>query len=157
MTADPRATMRRVTAKLIPFLFILYIVAFLDRTNINFAQLQMQPDLGARIFTDGVFGQGKGIFFLGYFLFEVPSNLVLARVGARRWICRIMVTWGVIAMAMSLTRTPSAFYAFRFLLGAAEAGFFPGMILYLTYWYTTKERAHIIALFMTAIPISAVV
>lgn len=142
------APLNKVTTRLIPFMFVLYIVAYLDRVNVGFAKLQMQPDLG---FSDTVYGTGAGIFFLGYFLFEVPSNLILEKVGARRWIARIMVTWGILAMAMMFTNSKATFYTIRFLLGIAEAGFFPGMILYLTYWYTAAERARMIALFMTAI------
>jgi MFS family permease len=114
----------------------------------------MQPDLR---FGNALFGLGKGIFFLGYFLFEVPSNLMLARFGARRWICGIMLAWGVIAMAMLFATTPALFCALRFLLGLAEAGFFPGVVLYLTYWYTPSERAQIVALFMTGIPVSSLI
>jgi D-galactonate transporter len=146
-----RGTLRKVTQRLIPFLFVLYIVAYLDRVNIGFAQLQMKQALH---FSDAAYGIGAGIFFIGYFCFEVPSNLLLERVGARRWIARIMVTWGLIAMAMMFLHSVFSLYALRFLLGAAEAGFFPGIILYLTYWYTTAERARIVALFMTATMLS---
>jgi MFS family permease len=125
-------TLRKVTLRLIPFLFLLYIVAWLDRMNVGFAALQMNSDLG---FSSAAFGFGSGVFFLGYCLFEVPSNLVLHRVGARRWIARIMMSWGVISIAMMFVRTPLTFYVLRFLLGAAEAGFFPGMIYYLSLWY----------------------
>ena len=117
------AALRRVTLRLIPFLFVLYIVAWLDRVNVGFAALQMNSDLG---FSSAAFGFGSGVFFVGYCLFEVPSNLVLHRVGARRWIARIMFTWGAISVAMMFVRTTLAFYVLRFLLGAAEAGFFPG-------------------------------
>jgi MFS transporter, ACS family, tartrate transporter len=144
----------RVRRRIIPFLFLLYIAAYLDRVNIGFAALQMNQDLGL---SPAVYGFGAGIFFLGYFLFEVPSNLVMARVGARRWIARIMITWGVISSSMMLVRGPMSFYALRFLLGVAEAGFFPGMILYLTYWFPTRERAGAISLFMTAIALAGVV
>src|SRR6185437_7218457 len=148
------AALYKVTRRLVPFLFLLYIVAYLDRVNVNFAQLQMKQALG---FSDSVYGLGAGIFFLGYFLFEVPSNLILERVGARRWIARIMLTWGLVAMAMVLMRHAASFYSLRFLLGLAEAGFFPGIILYLTYWFTAAERARIIALFMTATALSSVI
>src|SRR5438067_6941606 len=128
-------------------MFVLYVVAYLDRINVGFAALQMRQDLG---FTDTVYGLGAGIFFIGYFLFEVPSNLIMHRVGARVWMARIMITWGVISAAMMLVRGVRSFYALRFLLGAAEAGFFPGMILYLTYWFPAAEQARAVARFMTA-------
>ena len=145
------ATIRRVTLRLVPFLMVCYFVSFVDRVNLGFAALQMVRDL--RI-SSTVFGLGGGIFFLSYFLFEVPSNLALARVGARLWIARIMITWGVLAAAMALVSGPQSLYAMRFLLGAAEAGFFPGVMLYLTYWFPAEYRARIIALFTVAIPIS---
>src|SRR2546429_4575609 len=145
------AALRRVTLRLIPFLFVLYIVAWLDRVNVGFAALQMNSDLG---FSSAAFGFGSGVFFLGYCLFEVPSNLVLQRVGARRWIARIMMSWGAISVAMMFVRTTLAFYVLRFLLGAAEAGFFPGMIYYLSLWYPETQRARAIAAFMTAVPVS---
>jgi MFS transporter, ACS family, tartrate transporter len=148
------ATLRKVTLRLIPFLFILYIVAWLDRVNVGFAGLQMNSDLG---FSSAAFGFGSGVFFLGYCLFEVPSNLVLHRVGARRWIARIMISWGAISTAMMFVRTTPTFYLLRFLLGAAEAGFFPGVVYYLSHWYPEGQRARAIAAFMTAVPVSAVV
>jgi ACS family tartrate transporter-like MFS transporter len=148
-----RATLAKITLRLIPFMFVLYIVAFLDRVNVGFAALQMNEDLG---FSDTVYGLGAGIFFIGYFVFEVPSNLIMERVGARVWIARIMITWGVISSAMFLVGGETSFYILRFLLGVAEAGFFPGMILYLTYWFPARERARRVALFMTAIPIAGV-
>src|SRR2546421_12580865 len=130
MTPDiATAALRRVTLRLIPFLFVLYIVAWLDRVNVGFAALQMNSDLG---FSDAAFGFGSGVFFVGYCLFEVPSNLILARVGARLWISRIMLTWGLISIGMMFVRTPVTFCILRFLLGAAEAGFFPGVIYYLS-------------------------
>ncbi|HEY8256431.1 MAG TPA: MFS transporter [Gemmatimonadales bacterium] len=153
MTPEQSA-LRKVTRRLLPFLFLLYIVCFLDRVNIGFAALQMNHDLG---FSPAVYGFGAGIFFLGYVLFEVPSNLMLARVGARRWIARIMITWGIIASAMMFVRGPLSLFALRFLLGAAEAGFFPGMIYYLSGWFPAAERARAIARFMVAIPLSGVV
>ncbi|HZO90381.1 MAG TPA: MFS transporter [Chthonomonadaceae bacterium] len=149
-----RVVLGKATRRLIPFLFILYVVAYLDRVNVGFAKLQMGRALHL---SDTVFGAGMGIFFLGYFLFEVPSNLILERVGARRWIARIMISWGLIAMAMLFTRDKASFYGLRFLLGLAEAGFFPGIILYLTYWFTAAERARVVALFMTAGTISQVI
>ncbi len=147
-------TLRRVTLRLIPFLFILYIVAWLDRVNVGFAALQMNSDLG---FSSAAFGLGSGMFFLGYCLFEVPSNLVLHRVGARRWIARIMMSWGAISVAMMFVRTTTAFYILRFLLGAAEAGFFPGVVYYLSHWYPEGQRARAIAAFMTAVPVSGLI
>jgi len=137
----------RVRRRLIPFLFLLYIVAYLDRINVGFAALQMNAALG---FSGTTYGFGAGIFFLSYTLFEIPSNVILARVGARLWIARIMVTWGLVSSAMMLVRSPTAFYTLRFVLGAAEAGFFPGMIYYLTQWFPARERARTIAAFMTA-------
>ena len=147
-------TLRKVTLRLIPFLFLLYIVAWLDRVNVGFAGLQMNADLG---FSSAAFGFGSGVFFLGYCLFEVPSNLVLHRVGARRWISRIMVSWGAISATMMFVRTAPTFYVLRFLLGAAEAGFFPGVVYYLSHWYPEGQRARAIAAFMTAVPVSGVV
>ena len=147
-------TLRKVTLRLIPFLFILYIVAWLDRVNVGFAALQMNADLG---FSSAAFGFGSGVFFLGYCLFEVPSNLVLHRVGARRWISRIMISWGAISGAMMFVRTAPTFYVLRFLLGAAEAGFFPGVVYYLSHWYPEGQRARAIAAFMTAVPVSGVI
>jgi MFS transporter, ACS family, tartrate transporter len=144
----------RVSRRLIPFLFLLYILNFLDRVNVGFAALEMNRDLG---FGPAVYGLGAGIFFIGYCLFEVPSNLVLYRTGARLWIARIMVTWGLAASAMMLVRTPASFYTLRFLLGVAEAGFFPGIIFYLTYWYPARERARAYAWFLAAIPVSGVI
>lgn len=146
------AVMRRVTWRILPFLMLCYFVSFVDRVNAGFGALEMNHDLHL---SPAVFGLGGGLFFVSYFLFEVPSNLVLARVGARRWIARIMITWGIIAAAMALVRGPHTFYLVRFLLGAAEAGFFPGVILYLTYWFPAEYRARIVGIFMIAIPISA--
>lgn len=148
------ATLRRVTRRLIPFLFLLYIANYLDRVNVSFAALQMNRDLG---FSGTAYGLGAGMFFLGYCLFQVPSNLVLERVGARRWIGSIMITWGAIASSMMLVRGVAGFYALRFLLGVVEAGFFPGMIFYLATWFPAAERARAVARFMTAIPLSGVV
>jgi ACS family tartrate transporter-like MFS transporter len=149
-----RTTLAKITLRLIPFMFVLYIVAFLDRVNVGFAALQMNENLG---FSDTVYGIGAGIFFIGYFIFEVPSNLIMEKVGARIWIARIMLTWGVISSAMFLVGGETSFYILRFLLGVAEAGFFPGMILYLTYWFPARERARAVALFMAAIPLSGVI
>jgi ACS family tartrate transporter-like MFS transporter len=145
------ATLKKVTWRLIPFMMVLYFVAFLDRVNVGFAALQMNADLG---FSATVYGAGAGIFFLGYVLFEVPSNIALQKYGARIWIARIMLSWGLISGGMAFVQGPNSFYAMRFLLGVAEAGFFPGMILYLTFWYPVKHRAYVIGAFMMAIPIS---
>jgi len=147
------ATYRKVTARLLPILILCYLVAYLDRVNIGFARLQMMDDLG---FSETVYGFGAGIFFLGYFLFEVPSNIILHRVGARVWIGRIMITWGLVSGSFMFVKTPAMFYSLRFLLGLAEAGFYPGIILYLTYWFPSSRRARMTSLFMTAIPISGV-
>ncbi len=147
------AVVRRLTWRLVPFLFLLYIVAYLDRTNVGFAALQMQQQFG---FSDAVYGLGAGMFFAGYFCFQVPSNLMLERVGARRWIATLMVIWGVISSAMVLVSGPRSFYALRFLLGAAEAGFFPGIIFYFRNWFPARARARTVARFMTAAPLSGV-
>jgi MFS transporter, ACS family, tartrate transporter len=147
-------TLRKVTWRLIPFLFVLYVIAWLDRVNVGFAGLQMNADLG---FSSTVFGLGSGIFFLGYCLFEIPSNIILERVGARLWIARIMVTWGLISAGLMLVRTPPLFYVLRFLLGVAEAGFFPGVIYYLSLWYPAAQRARAIAAFMTAVPVTGLI
>src|ERR1044071_5673439 len=147
-------TLRKVTWRLIPFLFVLYVIAWLDRVNVGFAGLQMNADLG---FSSTVFGFGSGIFFLGYCLFEIPSNIILERVGARIWIARIMVTWGLISAGLMFVRTPALFYLLRFLLGVAEAGFFPGVIYYLSLWYPAAQRARAIAAFMTAVPVTGVI
>ena len=144
--------MRLVSRRLVPFLFILYVFNVLDRTNVGIAALQMNGDLG---FSSAAFGVGAGIFFLGYSLFEVPSNLMLARVGARRWIAIILMTWGAIASCLMFVRTPAQFYMLRFLLGAAEAGFFPGIIFYLCQWFPPPQRARATSQFMIAIPLSA--
>ena len=149
---DARATARayaKVFWRLVPFLMLCYVIAYLDRVNVGFAKLQMSQDLG---FSEAVFGLGAGVFFLGYFLFEVPSNLLMHRIGARIWIARIMITWGILSALFMFVETPTGFYVLRFLLGLAEAGFYPGVILYLTYWYPAQRRAKIIALFMSAIP-----
>jgi ACS family tartrate transporter-like MFS transporter len=149
--AVERETVSKVTWHLIPFLFLCYIIAYIDRINVSFAGLQLQKAFGvdASHYYE-IYGWGAGLFFLGYFLFEVPSNLALHRVGARLWIARIMVVWGCVSSAMMFVHTPTAFYVMRFLLGVAEAGFFPGIILYLTYWYRVQDRARTVALFATA-------
>src|SRR5262245_22019909 len=141
-TPDAEAALARAARRLIPFLVVLYVVSFLDRVNVGFVALTMNRDLGLGPL---VFGWGAGILFFGYFLCEVPSNLMLERLGARAWIARIMVSWGVVSAGMALVHGPASFFALRFLLGAAEAGFFPGMILYLTYWFPSARRARITA------------
>jgi MFS transporter, ACS family, tartrate transporter len=148
------AAIAKARRRLLPFLFVLYIVAYLDRINVGFAALEMNRALRL---SDTVFGLGAGLFFVGYFLFEIPSNLILTRVGARRWIARIMVSWGAMAIAMAFVRGAASFYTMRILLGVAEAGFFPGIILYLTYWFPPREQARAIATFMTATAIAGVI
>jgi ACS family tartrate transporter-like MFS transporter len=149
-----RATLAKVAWRLIPFLGVLYFFAFLDRVNVGFAALTMNADLGL---SAAAYGLGSGIFFLGYVLFEVPSNVLLERFGARAWIARIMISWGVLSAAMAFVQGPASFYTVRFLLGVAEAGFFPGIIYYLTCWFPSRYRARIIALFMVALPLSSVI
>ena len=145
---------RRVSWRLMPFLFLCFVAAYLDRVNVGFAKLQMLGDLR---FSDTVYGIGAGIFFIGYFLFEVPSNLLMTRTGARIWIARIMISWGLISSALMFVDSVASFYVLRFLLGAAEAGFFPGIILYLTYWYPAHRRARMVALFMSGVAVAGVV
>jgi MFS family permease len=146
-------TYAKVTMRLVPFLFICYFAAYLDRVNVGFAKLQMLSELK---FSETVYGLGAGIFFLGYVLFEVPSNIIMHKVGARLWISRIMITWGLISGAMAFVTTPTSFYILRFLLGVAEAGFIPGVLLYLTYWYPADRRGRITAIFLAAIPVSSI-
>ncbi|WP_432239657.1 MFS transporter [Herbaspirillum robiniae] len=145
---------RRAAWRFIPLLFVSYVVAYLDRVNIGFAKLQMLSDLQ---FSDAVYGLGAGLFFLGYFIFEVPSNLLLHKLGARRWIARIMISWGLLSALTAWVDTPAAFYVIRFLLGVAEAGFFPGVILYLTYWFPAHRRGRMTAMFMAGNPVSGIV
>jgi MFS transporter, ACS family, tartrate transporter len=147
VTLEERA-FRKATRRLIPFLFLIYVVAYLDRVNVSFAQLQLEDDLG---FSDTIFGIGAGIFSLGYVIFGVPSNLALARFGARRWLAALMIVWGLISASMMFITSPESFYVLRFLLGAAEAGFFPGIILFLTWWFPERERTQAVALFLTAV------
>jgi ACS family tartrate transporter-like MFS transporter len=148
------AILRKAAWRLIPLMMLMYVASFLDRVNIGFAALQMNQDLG---FSPQIYGFGAGIFFWGYFLFEVPSNLMLEKVGARLWMCRIMVTWGLLSMVTAFVTGPVSFFAVRFLLGAAEAGLYPGMILYMTYWFPQATRARFIALFLAAVPLSNVI
>jgi len=147
-------TLRKVGWRLIPLLALGYLAAFIDRVNVSFAALQMNRDLG---FSATVYGFGAGILFIGYALFEVPSNLILHRVGGRRWLARIMLTWGITAGAMALVRGASGFFVLRFLLGVAEAGFFPGVLYFLTYWVPAAHRARLVGLFMIAIPVSTAI
>src|ERR1700742_911625 len=148
------STIRAISWRLIPFLVLAYFLSYLDRVNLGFAGLTMNAELN---FSPTVFSWGAGIFFIGYFLFEVPSNLALERFGASRWIARIMVTWGIISALMAVVGGVWSFYTVRFLLGVAEAGFFPGIILYLTYWYPAEYRARFLAAFAIAVPVSTVI
>jgi ACS family tartrate transporter-like MFS transporter len=149
-----QSAIAKAARRLLPFLCLCYMVNFLDRVNVGFAALSMNADLG---FSPSVFGAGAGIFFACYILFEVPSNLALQRFGARIWIARIMISWGIVATAMALVHSEGSFYALRLLLGIAEAGFFPGIILYLTYWFPARERARIVSVFMAAVPLATVI
>ncbi|GHK02379.1 MFS transporter [Streptomyces sp. Y2F8-2] len=151
--ARENAVFRKVTARIVPFLMLCYVVSYLDRVNVGFAKLQMSAQLGI---SDAAYGLGAGLFFIGYFLFEVPSNLILQRVGARTWIARIMISWGLVSAASMFVTNEATFYVLRFLLGAAEAGFYPGVILYCTYWFPSHRRARVIALFMSAIPVAGI-
>lgn len=150
-SAIERQTMTKVYLHLLPFCFILYFICYLDRANIGFAALTMNKDLGLSSY---IYGLGAGAFFWGYFILEVPSNLILDKVGARRWICRIMISWGIVSGCFAFTQGPISFFCLRFALGLAEAGFFPGIILYFTFWFPPLHRARIIAGFMAAIPVS---
>src|SRR5579862_3752682 len=148
------STMRAVSWRLMPFLLAAYIICYIDRVNIGFASLQMNKAVGIDPKT---YGLGAGIFFIGYIILEVPSNLCLERFGASKWIARIMITWGLASGAFALIGGPISFLVLRFLLGAAEAGFFPGVILYLTYWYPATYRAKIVGIFMVAIPVAGMI
>jgi sugar phosphate permease len=154
LSADEAKTYAKVDLRLIPFLFLCYILAYLDRVNLGFAKLQMTKDLAL---SDAAFATGAGIFFIGYFFFEVPSNVLLKRFGARAWIARIMISWGIISACMMFVRSEWAFYSMRFVLGIAEAGFFPGIIFYLTLWYPSRLRSTRTALFIAAIAVSGVI
>lgn len=146
--------MKKLTWKIIPFLMLLYFIAFLDRVNISFASLQMNADLGL---SSIAYGFGASMFFIGYFFFEVPSNLILAKVGARVWIARIMITWGIVSLCMAFVSGEKSFYVLRFLLGASEAGFFPGIMVYIATWFPTSYRARVTGVFMVAIPLSGLI
>ncbi|WP_371142950.1 MFS transporter [Burkholderia cepacia] len=152
--ADLDALYRRIGWKLMPLLLVAQVLAYLDRVNVGAAKLQMAGDLGL---SDTVYGIGAGIFFVGYFLFEVPSNLMLHRVGARVWIARIMVTWGIVSAAAAWVHSPATFYLQRLILGVAEAGFFPGIVLYLTYWFPAHRRGRMTTLFMSATAVAGIV
>ncbi|MFJ9411488.1 MFS transporter [Streptomyces sp. NPDC101393] len=151
--ARENAVFRKVVLRIVPFLILCYVFSYLDRVNVGFAKLQMSDELGL---SEAAYGLGAGLFFIGYFLFEVPSNLMLQRVGARTWIARIMITWGLVSGAFSFVTSETMFYVLRFLLGAAEAGFYPGVILYCTYWFPSHRRARVIAMFMSAIPVAGI-
>ncbi len=144
---------KKVFWRIMPFLMLCYVIAYLDRVNVGFAKLQMSQDLG---FSETVFGLGAGLFFIGYFLFEVPSNILMHKVGARIWIARIMITWGLLSAVFMFVQNATQFYILRFLLGLAEAGFYPGIILYLTYWFPSHRRAKVIAVFMSGIPVAGI-
>jgi len=154
LSLTERALFSRAARRIIPVMILLYTISFLDRVNVGFAALTMNHALG---FTPEIFGWGVGIFFVGYFLFEVPSNIVIEKLGARLWICRIMLTWGLISGAMAFVSSPMSFYVLRFLLGAAEAGFAPGMILYLTYWFPAEQRARLYGTYFVAIPLASII
>ncbi|QOT80576.1 MFS transporter [Cupriavidus basilensis] len=147
-------TYAKVVRRLIPFLMLCYLGAYLDRVNVGFAKLQMLNDLR---FSETIYGLGAGIFFLGYFLFEVPSNMILHKVGARNWLARIMLTWAIISASFAFVSSPTSFYVLRFLLGVAEAGFAPGVILYMTYWFPSERRAKALSMFFMAIPLAGIV
>src|SRR5262249_23779276 len=153
-TSVEAITMRRVSWRLMPFLLLAYLICYIDRVNVGFAALQMNKAVGI---DPKLYGLGAGIFFVGYFILEVPSNLALQRFGARTWIARIMLSWGVVSAAFALIGGPISFLVLRFLLGAAEAGFFPGVILYLTYWYPAEYRAKIVGIFMVAIAVAGLI
>ena len=153
-TRETARTLKKLRWRLIPLLFLLYVVAFLDRINVSFAALTMNHALGI---TSVQFGLLSGIFFLGYSLFEIPSNLLLHKTGARIWITRILISWGIVAALTGLIRSAHQLYVLRFLLGVAEAGYFPGIILYLTYWFRQRDQARVIALFMTGLPVKSII
>jgi D-galactonate transporter len=152
-TLDEDALYRKIWLRTVPFLFVCYVISFLDRINIGFAQLQMKQDLG---FSDAMYGLGAAVFYIGYVLCEVPSNMLLARFGARRTFTRIMLLWGLASVGMILVATPAHFYALRFLLGVFEAGFFPGIVLYLTYWFPARRRAAVMAIFFAGVAVAGV-
>src|SRR5690242_18911655 len=144
-------TLRKISWRIVPFIMLLYFIAYIDRVNISFAALTMNKDLG---FSSAVFGFGAGIFFVGYFLFEVPSNVILEKVGARLWIARVMITWGILSGLTAIVTGSTSFGVVRFFLGVAEAGFFPGIVLYFTYWFPTYHHARIVSGFLIGLPIA---
>jgi D-galactonate transporter len=148
-----QAVFRKVVLRIVPFLMLCYVISYLDRVNVGFAKLQMSSDLG---FSEAAFGLGAGLFFIGYFIFEVPSNMIMQKVGAKVWIARIMITWGIISGSFMFVNNEAMFYVLRFLLGVAEAGFYPGVILYCTFWFPSHRRARVIAMFMSAIPLAGI-
>src|SRR5829696_6001162 len=152
-TASEQAVFRKVVLRIVPFLMLCYVISYLDRVNVGFAKLQMSSDLG---FSEAAFGLGAGLFFIGYFFFEVPSNMILQKVGAKVWIARIMITWGIVSGSFMFVNNEIVFYILRFLLGVAEAGFYPGVIFYCTLWFPAHRRARVIAMFMSAIPLAGI-
>src|SRR5216684_1305755 len=152
-SGDVEDVYAKIAKRIIPFLVLLFLMAWLDRYNLGFAKVQMVKDLG---FSEAVYGFGAGIVYLGYMLFEIPSNLLLERIGARKTFARITILWGITSMAMMLVKTTTWFYILRFLLGSFEAGLFPGVVLYLTYWFPSRRRALMVAGFLTSIPLSAI-
>ncbi|HLQ77608.1 MAG TPA: MFS transporter, partial [Terriglobia bacterium] len=144
----------RIFRRIVPYMFLLFVIAYLDRVNLSYAALDMKGDLG---FNDDILGSAAGIFFIGYFFLEIPGSILVERWSARGWIARIMITWGLVAIAMGFVHTKNQFYVLRFLLGAAEAGFFPGIIVYFSHWFRNEDRAKVVALFMAAIPISNII
>ncbi|WP_347558468.1 MFS transporter [Robbsia sp. KACC 23696] len=153
-TTDADGVYRKVAFKVLPLLIVCYLFAYLDRVNVGFAKLQMLQDLKL---SDAAYGFGAGIFFIGYLIFEVPSNVLMMRIGAKKTICRIMILWGLISMAMAFVQTPTQFYVVRFLLGLAEAGFYPGIVLYLTFWFPSYRRSRMLAIFYMAVPLSGII
>ena len=153
-SASLDAIVHKVAWRLIPVLFVAYVINFIDRVNISFAKLEMGHALGL---DDVAFGVGAGMFFIGYFFFEVPSNLILERIGARRWVPIIMVAWGIATAALAWVTTPVEFYLVRFFIGFAEAGFFPGIVLFMTYWFPLSHRGRMMAIFMAALAVSGVI
>src|SRR6201987_342518 len=158
MVANPMetgdATRRRIAIRLLPFVFLLYVISYVDRVNVSFANLRMSAELG---FSDRIFGLGAGIFFIGYVLFEIPGTIVVERWSARKWMARIMISWGLVTIVTGFVHTAHQFYVARFFLGVAEASFFPGMIVYLTHWFRLRERSRAIACLYTANPAASLI
>src|SRR5919109_3283629 len=151
MTGLVERARRRIIWRLLPFLFVLFVIAYIDRVNVGYAALQMKGELS---FTDEILGFGAGIFFWGYFLLEIPGTILVEKWSARRWIARIMISWGIVATLMGFVQTKNQFYVLRFLLGLAEAGFFPGLIVYLNHWFRYEDRAKVIGMFMASVPVA---